>query len=401
MSELFWAMLALLGASGTFSGAEAALFTLGSRGMARVPAWVRPLLNDSVASLTVILFGNLTINLSYFAVANAWARNEGGTHASLIELGAVAGIVIGGEILPKTIAHRYPDFAARIVLPPVLLLHRLFRAPAAWLGNRWVRPRTRTQPVASADVSGILADNEEGMLDDEEHGLMRQLLELGSLRAGAIRRPLHKVPQIRADQPLRAAVEELRVLRAPWAAVLDGAGEVVGMVDLARMPRGRMVRDVMRPVPILPELAPVAAGVPLLRASHAPFVLLVDEYGHGTGVIERGRWADTLVDRLPDAQSGGFGPAVLEVADGRFLVDANLPLHDFRDRFGDPGDVDPRTETLLGFAEERLGRLLGPGDALGFRGPAHCYDLKVLRCEDGRPVRFELVLHDREPEGDR
>ena len=150
----------------------------------------------------------------------------------------------------------------------------------------------------------------------------------------------------------------------------------------------------MQSVPILPELAPVAAGVPLLRARGAPFVLLVDEYGHGTGIIERGRWADTLLDRLPQSQDKGLGPAILEIDAGRYVIDTNLPLHDFRDRFGDPGEADPRTETLLGFAEERLGRVLTAGDAFGFVGPGGRYDLKVLRCEAGRPVRFELCWHD-------
>lgn len=395
--ELLLPMGLLLLASGTFSGAEAALFTLSAQGLKRVPKWARPLLEQSVSALTVILFGNLLLNLSYFALATAWASRLAPTEGALVEVCAILVIVLFGEILPKVLAHRYPDVLGSVLLPPIVLLHTVFQRPAAWLGNHWARPSLAAAPLASVEVHGILERTGEGMLDAEERGLVQQVLELGSLRAGAVRRPLHKVAQVAASMPLRVAVAQLRERRAAWAAVLNDRQEVCGIFDLARAPRGRTVADVMQPVPILPELAPVASGVPLLRARGAPFLLLVDEYGHGTGIIERGRWADTLLDRLPEAPLHGFGPAVLDLGNGKFLVAANLPLHDFRDRFGDPGEVDPLTETLLGFAEEKFGRVLGPSDAMGFVGPGGRYDLKVVRCEDGRPARFELVCHDSLP----
>lgn len=397
MIDYLMPMGLILAASATFSGAEAALFTLGTQGRRRLPVWARPLLDQSVASLTIILFGNLLLNLSYFALATAWASDLHGADAFWVEVGAILIIIVGGEILPKVLAHRYPDVLGNLLLPPIVLLHRLFQRPAGWVGDHWARPAMRAKPLASSEVSGMLESAELGILDAEAHGLLQQVLELGSLRAGAIRRPLRKVLQIQASETLREASLELKRQQVAWAAVLDQQGEVCGILDLSRSPRGRLVRDAMQPVPILPELAPVAAGVPLLRSRAAPFVLLVDEYGHGTGIIERGRWADTLLDRLPQSQGRGLGPAILEIDAGRYVVDTNLPLHDFRDRFGDPGEADPRTETLLGFAEERLGRVLRAGDAFGFVGPGGRYDLKVLRCESGRPVRFELAVHDETP----
>ena len=395
--DLLLPMGLLLLASGTFSGAEAALFTLSSQGLQRVPKRARPLLDQSVSALTVILFGNLLLNLSYFALATAWARRLGPAEGAIVEVTAIFAIVLFGEILPRVLAHRHPDVLGSILLPPIVLLHTVFQRPAAWLGNHWARPAHAAEPLASAEVHGILERTGAGVLDAEERGLVQQVLELGSLRAGAVRRPLHKVVQVPASLPLREAVAQLRERRAAWAAVLNAEQEVCGILDLARAPRGRTVADAMQPVPILPELAPVASGVPLLRARSAPFLLLVDEYGHGTGIIERGRWADTLLDRLPQAPLHNFGPAVLDLGNGKYLVAANLPLHDFRDRFGDPGEVDPLTETLLGFAEERFGRVLGASDAIGFVGPGGRYDLKVVRCEDGRPARFEVCCHDRQP----
>ena len=210
--ELLLPMGLLLLASGTFSGAEAALFTLSAQGLKRVPKWARPLLEQSVSALTVILFGNLLLNLSYFALATAWASRLEPTEGALVEVFAILAIVLFGEILPKVLAHRYPDVLGSVLLPPIVLLHTVLQRPAAWLGNHWARPSRAAAPLASAEVHGILERTGEGMLDAEERGLVQQVLELGSLRAGAVRRPLHKVAQVAASMPLRDAVATFRSL---------------------------------------------------------------------------------------------------------------------------------------------------------------------------------------------
>ena len=388
--DFLWMMIALLALSGFFSGSEAALFTLGSRGLDRVPIWVRPLLQDSVASLTIILLGNLVVNLAYFAAATAWARQVDSSEAASIQIAALFLIVVVGEILPKTIAHRYPDGFGRVLLPPILVLMRIFQRPARWLGQHWARKAPPAEFLDSEDVDELIAGEERSVLGVEEHRLLSQILELGSLRAGAIRRPLQRVVKISPQLPLRQAYSQLREENVAWAAVQDEQGNVIGILDLCRQPRGRRVGDVMIPVPILPELAPVAAGVPLLQRSGAPFVLLVDEYGHGTGIIERGRWSDTLLDRLPSPNTGRAGEVIKRLDENLFHIDANLPIHDFKDRFGDPGELDVRTETVSGLLQQRLGRLANLGDHFGWQVGEHCFELKVLEVEGDYPTRLEL-----------
>ncbi len=387
-------MTALLVLSGMFSGSEAALFTLGSRGLDRVPTWVRPLLKDSVASLTIILLGNLIVNLAYFAVATAWAHQVDGSSAASIQLAAVFFIVVLGEILPKTVAHQFPDGFGRLLLPPIKLLHGVFQRPARWLGQHWARNPPPAEMLDSEDVDVLIADQERGVLGADEHHMLSQILELGSLRAGAIRRPLQKVVKVPPEMALRQAYSHLREANVAWAAVQNKHKDVIGILDLCRQPRGRRVGDVMTKVPILPELAPVASGVPLLQRTGAPFVLLVDEYGHGTGIIERGRWSDTLLDRLPDADSSHDDEAIERIAHNRFEIDASLPIHDFKDRFGDPGELDVLTETVSGLVQQRLGRLARCEDHFGWRVGDRRFEIKVLETEAGHPTRLELFCLD-------
>ncbi|TAH36459.1 MAG: hypothetical protein EYC70_11055 [Planctomycetota bacterium] len=145
----------------------------------------------------------------------------------------------------------------------------------------------------------------------------------------------------------------------------------------------------MLPVPVLPELAPVAAGIRLLRASRAPFVLLVDEFGQAAGIIERGRWADTLLNRLPEKPTGRL-PAVVPLGRGRFRVDASLPLHEFRERFGDPGPLGVRVDTVGGLVQAVMGRVPRIGERVHLGRFYSGLDLVVTRADSARVLELEL-----------
>lgn len=398
MNPTLMAAIALLLGSANFSGAEAALFTLASgapRDRTHIPRVAHRLLEDQVGALTTILLFNLVVNLSFFATVHSFASGFEAGQAALINGSAILVIVLFGEVLPKVLAHRYPQTAGTLLLLPVNLFHRLFGRILRPLGRNWGRPAHREVPLDTSQTSELLEGAEAQVLDHRERDLIQRVLELGKLRAGALRRSLRDIPRIEAHLPWARAVQQLAKQCHPWAAVVGPQGDVVGVFDRTRVTRQTgLVADAMMPVPILPEVAPVANGVQLLRASGGPFVLLVDEYGDSVGIIERGRWADTLLDRLPGAAEGG-PPLLRQLPRGRWQVDASLPLHDFMDRFGHPGEFDVRIDTLGGLVAERLGRMTEVGDRIRLEGANAQFELEVLSCSETRPLQLELrILHD-------
>lgn len=395
MSAVLWGMGAMLLASACFSGSEAALFTLASSSTKQrqdVPRVARRLLEDQVGALTTILLLNLLVNLGFFAVAHAWSRQLQGSNTFWVDILAIVAIVLFGEVLPKVIAHRFPRAAASVLLLPVSLAHVLLGRALRPLGRNWGKGRLRQAPLDSSQTADLLNESEGEVLEDSEFDLVTHLLELGELRAGALRRAVADLPRINVTQNLQAAIAELSALRLPWAAAINSSGDVLGLLDRTRPLHGDTVADAMRSVPILPEVAPVANGVQLLRASGGPFVLLVDEYGQSVGVIERGRWADTLLDRLPGAAAGSDSP--IRPGKGCWEVDASLPLHDFVDRFGDPGEFDVRLDTIGGLVAEKLGRMAEVGDLVVLDGSKLQFEIRVVSCSETRPLMLEVqVLH--------
>ncbi len=396
MSSLPPVLPLLLIASALFSAAEAALFTLATLPAERRPGAARSLLRHPSAALSTILLGNLLVNLAYFAVAGSWAGGFAPALATAFSVAAVLLLVLLAEILPKILAHRRPSVVGRWVLPPVWLLD-FFLAPLFLrFGHGDERSRGPVPELGSEELEEILMEEGKGLLDADELHLLRRILELDTLRAGALRCPVQDRPRLAATESLERACQRLRERHRGWGPVADEEGRIVGLLELSRHPRGILVREAMLPIPILPELAPVARGLTMLRETGAPALLLVDEYGAEVGYLERGSIAALLLG-LPFA--GQQGPVLRALSSNRWEVDARLPLHDYRARFGDPGPVDPKLDTLGGLLSERLGRLPRPGDRVELGSQEHPVLVEVLRCEDAAPVLLRITSPWRRPEG--
>ncbi|MEQ9066448.1 MAG: CNNM domain-containing protein, partial [Gimesia chilikensis] len=108
------ALLALICASGFFSGSETAIFYLSraelrqfSKGKSSEQI-VAALAADADRLLTAVLFWNLLINLSYFAVSGVIAKelaDEGQPAAAgFFTVGSLLAIILFGEVLPKSLS---------------------------------------------------------------------------------------------------------------------------------------------------------------------------------------------------------------------------------------------------------------------------------------------------------
>lgn len=389
--------LALLSCSAILAGAEAALFSLGVRGgpPADIPGTARAMLKDRVGVLATILLANLTVNLAFFAAIHTWSDDLEEGSVAAANLGALLLLIVFGEIAPKILGNRQPLALGRVLLPPVRWLHLLLGPLLRPIASRMVPRSAGAAPLGPEEAEALLRGEDALDLAPDERALVRHVLELGKLRSGALRVPLARIVQCPADEPLGLARRRMERAGVVHAVVLDGRGEVIGALDLSLAPRGARAADAMVKVPILPEVAPATNGIGLLRDSGAPFLLLVDEYGQASGVVPRGRWADTLLDRLPKV---GGGTVLREISPGRFQADAALTLHDFEDRFGAPGEIDVRVETLGGLLSDRLGRVAREGDHLIFDGPGFRGDIWVTRADDTGAELLEIWVRPEAPD---
>ena len=388
-----WALLSLgvlLLGSGFCSGAETALFSVSNAGLrrlaahgpagavvARLRAAPRPL-------LVTLLLCNLVVNVLYFAAVTLLVaevgRRRGAGAASAAGTLAFAALLLGGEILPKLVAVRVPELAARAVALPVALAQAVTRplrvpleAIVQWLTVRLGGP---DRPGAlTADELASLASlaQRTGTLAAREGQMLREVFEAADVRVREIMRPRVDLPAV----PVHAG----------WPAVID-ADVIVGLVQArqALFTPDQSPRAVMTTPYFVPESMTLDVLLRECRARGADVAVVVDEYGATEGMVTVEDAVGEIVGELPD-EFGPEEPKPEVLGPGRVLLPGTLPVRDWRGLLGPRGAAAP-VSTLGGYVTWLANRIPQVGDTFAHGGLR--FTVKVMRRHRVGAVLVEL-----------
>ena len=188
------AMAALLLASAFCSGSETAFFHLSRRQVRQFAAskaslerLIASLLDDPNRFLTALLFGNMTVNVLYFAISSMLSiqvgRSAGLAAGTGVAFTCFLALLLAGEMLPKSLAYantqRFCRFASpacfvllRILSPLLGFLDHFIVQPAVRL---LVHPSARSTPISSSQLKLLLErTRREGLIGDDENLLDRK-----------------------------------------------------------------------------------------------------------------------------------------------------------------------------------------------------------------------------------
>ncbi|MGE0374785.1 MAG: CNNM domain-containing protein, partial [Planctomycetaceae bacterium] len=201
------ALVGLAAASGFFSGSETALFYL-SRDELRILQVGKPreravaeLLRDPDRLLTTVLFWNLVINVTYFAVSVVVARHvaerQGGAAAGTVSAVTLAGIIVFGEVLPKSISVLFHRRIAVLISWPLTIAARALDPVLPVLGlttrvlRRTIWPHIRPEPYLHADdlEKAVETSNLSAETIRREQQVLHRILELAEITAEEVMRP--------------------------------------------------------------------------------------------------------------------------------------------------------------------------------------------------------------------
>jgi CBS domain containing-hemolysin-like protein len=150
--------------------------------------------------------------------------------------------VVIGEMVPKNLAIVGPDTAALLLAPPLLYLTKALRPIVRLmerLAKRLVRlfgvePRDEVEAAFTAEEVGLIVaeSRREGLIEEEQHGLVRGALEFSDRVARDVAVPADDVVTLRVGatpSDLERLVAKRGFSRYP---VTDPAGDVVGYIHL-------------------------------------------------------------------------------------------------------------------------------------------------------------------------
>ncbi|MEM1228341.1 MAG: CNNM domain-containing protein [Planctomycetota bacterium] len=198
-------MLVLIGVSGVFSGSEAALFSLRDRDRRRLEQSSRggrvvaSLLRDPEPLLSAILFWNLLVNMTYFALVAIVSQDI--SRPGVFTLLSLLAIIFFSEMLPKSFAVMAPARMALLVGLPMkvaVLIVRPVLPMVSWANgtaSRLIWPSFEAEPeIELTDIErAIELSTDDAMLMRRERMTLQALVGMADTRVDELMRPRSKL----------------------------------------------------------------------------------------------------------------------------------------------------------------------------------------------------------------
>lgn len=176
-----------------------------------------------------------------------WLGSTASTTVSiLIVLVAITSLqVVLGELLPKTVALRYPEALAMATLTPMKLsqwffrpLVAVFNGSAFWLMDRFglAGDHSHSHVHSPTELAGLYrASAAGGLIDSSEREMLAGALAVQDRLVREIMAPRRRLVTVDKRTPVAEALTELSATPYSRFPVTDGGDEIIGVVTLRRL----------------------------------------------------------------------------------------------------------------------------------------------------------------------
>jgi len=397
-------MFVLLGCSAFFSGAETAFFNLSRRqilllaeskhALHRLAAG---LLHNPKELLGGLLFANCAVNICFYSLATVLAFELGsgfGRGAGAITAAAAfTGLVLFGEMLPKSLAYANSKrFCTVAALPSLLVVRVLW--PIQFIFNFLIVEPTLRLLLAPARKTDVLnpaqlkllieSSRHRGLITADENQLLSAVVEFGFLKVRHVMRPRVDMATCDINTTVRQA-EQLMTAKGltklpVYSHTIDNLVGLVHLRDVLLRPQASLDK-LVREVNFVPEQKTVESLLEFFRRRGTDIAIVVDEYGGISGCV----YVEDIVGELlgPVEPTTSIEP-VTQIGPMKYRLAGGLAIHDWAEAFG-IDIAQSRFSTIGGLVTAFLGRIPRSGDT------AYLRNLKFT-VEKMRKHRVETVI---------
>jgi CBS domain containing-hemolysin-like protein len=395
-------VLIFAGASFFFALAETALFSLSkwqaqqlAERQGRAGNIVLRLLAEPQDLLATMVLGNTFASAAMLATALWMALNDRWPLPLTVIL-LLAVILIGGEVLPKTLAVRRPELWALRVAQPLLLIKMLslpLRRIAQTVNGsilrtiipRTVRPQTA---LTDADYQELLElAYQQGTLAQSEKEIILQIIHLDRRTAREVMRPRSQMAAIPDDLSIEEMIEAARKYKHRRLPIYDETPDtIVGILNTRALLLDPQIdlADAIEFPSFVPAAMNLLQLLKSLQRQQRGLAIVLDEFGGTAGIVTMEDILEEMIGKI----RGETEPESLvmeKLSPGRWRVSGTLRLDDFRREYPALPEA-AEVETMGGLLMSLLEVVPVPGESASFRG------LKLTaQATDERRVKELLV----------
>ncbi|QDT83175.1 CNNM domain-containing protein [Gimesia chilikensis] len=391
------ALLALICASGFFSGSETAIFYLSraelrqfSKGKSSEQI-VAALAADADRLLTAVLFWNLLINLSYFAVSGVIAKelaDEGQPAAAgFFTVGSLLAIILFGEVLPKSLSIVFRKkiaimvswplaFSIRVLDPVIPMLQNISR-----LMRRTFWPHIQKESyLHSEDLErAVDASGASEEVIRHERQILHNILDLSEILVEEAMRPrgtylTFKMP-LQLEDLTRITPNTDYIILRKQGVDSEEIDRIISLSELSSFSTSSLNKKSKRVIHV-PWCSNLADVYTRFQAEECNFASVVDEYGETIGIVAFDDIIDTILSPEPSrARRILRRDPVREVESGVYHVEGITTLRYLCRKLQQEYEIaDDGLLTVAGMFHEKLERIPEVGDVCDWQG----YQLQVI-----------------------
>lgn len=395
-------VLLFAGASFFFALAETALLSLSkwqaqqlAEREGRVGTIVLRLLGEAQDLLATMVLGNTFASAAMLATAFWMALNGRWPFAVTVIL-LLALILIGCEVLPKTLAVRRPELWALRVARPLLLVQTLalpLRRIAQGVNTNILRavvPQTVISQtvLTDADYRELLElAYQQGTLAQSEKEIILQIIHLDRRTAREVMRPRSQMAAIPDDLSIEEMIEAARKYKHRRLPIYDETPDtIVGILNTRALLLDPQIdlADAIEFPSFVPAAMNLLQLLKSLQRQQRGLAIVLDEFGGTAGIVTMEDILEEMIGKIRgESEPERF--VMEKLGPGRWRVSGSLRLDDFRREYPALPEV-AEVETIGGLLTNLLDVVPAPGESASFRG------LKLTaQATDERRVKEVLV----------
>lgn len=295
--------------------------------------------------------------------------------------GSLAAVLVTysvSQALPRTFAVTNPERVALefsgVALPLTRTLYpvaNVLGAPWKWIVALTGAERPFSPWAVTPEWRGAVDSEQDAERDEAEEALLDAVSEFAQKVVREVMVPRTDMHALEDTATIADAVELIAatgVSRVPvYHETVDDVRGVLYAKDLlSALHRGwdtapaRLAREPY----FVPETKPVEELLVEMRTRNH-IAIVADEYGGTAGLVTLEDLLEEIVGEISD-EYDREEPLIEELTEGRYRVDARLPVDDLDDIFGT--DLDTDADSVGGLFTEVAGHIPEPGESVEFEG---------------------------------
>lgn len=292
--------------------------------------------------------------------------------------------VVFGELVPKSLAIRFPEamalatvlpmrWSANYILKPLIAL--LNGSGSLLLRLLGAEPSGEHTHVHSPEEIVILVKESHrgGLIDADERQFLQNVFRSSQIHAGEIAVPRNRMVTANIEEQVGTVLNlaaESAYTRIPiYEGTVDhivGYAHLRDLFALHQTEPAAGLRRILRSVPFVPETLPIGQVWQRLDEASSYLAIVFDEYGGTAGLITREDLMEELFGELQD-EFDQERVLIAPMGEGRMVVRGDMLIANLNDLL----EIDlphESTHTLGGLVMESLGRVPQVGDVVEIEG---------------------------------